>query len=90
MGFRFSVFGIAELAKIQPSFDRFFSTPIKSGLTFGIAIKNENLIFDVIQIQYGFYPSTSSLDQRGIILSSIIPFNFQRLDISRPRIINYE
>ena len=90
MGFRFSVFGIAELAKIQQSFDRFFRTPIKSGLTFGIAIKNESLIFDVIQIQYGFYPSTSNLDQRGVVLSSIIPFNFQRLDISRPRIINYE
>lgn len=90
MGFRFSVFGIAELAKIQPSFDDFFNTPIQSGLTCGIAIKNESLIFDVIQIQYGLYPSTSNLDQRGIVISSIIPFNFQRLDISRPRIVNYE
>jgi hypothetical protein len=89
-GFRFSVFMLAELAKIQPSFEDFFNTPIQSGLTGGLAIKNENLIFDVIQIQYGFYPSTSNLSQRGIVLSSIVPFNFQRLDISRPRIVRYE
>jgi hypothetical protein len=90
MGFRFSVFALAELAKIQPSFDDFFQTAIQSGLTAGIAIKNENLIFDVIQIQYGLYPSTSSLSQRGLVLTSILPFNFQRLDISRPRIVRYE
>lgn len=89
-GFRFSVFALAELAKIQPSFDKFFQTPIQSGITGGLAIKNENLIFDVIQIQYGFYPSTSNLVQRGIVISSIVPFNFQRLDISRPRIVRYE
>jgi hypothetical protein len=89
-GFRFSVFVLGELAKIQPSFNDFFQTPVQSGLTGGVAIKNENLIFDVIQIQYGLYPSTSNLAQRGIVLSSIVPFNFQRLDISRPRIVRYE
>lgn len=89
-GFRFSVFVLAEMAKIQPSFNHFFQTPVKSGLTGGLAIKNENLIFGVIQIQYGFYPSTSNLDQRGIVVSSILPFNFQKLDISRPRIVRYE
>lgn len=90
MGFRFSVFGLIEAAKIQPSFNNFFQTPLMTGFTAGIAIKNENLIFDVLQIQYGYYPSTSSLSQRGIVLSSIVPFNFQKLDISRPRIVRYE
>ena len=89
-GFRFSVFALAELAKIQPSFNDFFETPIQSGLTGGLAIKNENLIFGVIQIQYGFYPSTSNLLQRGVVITSIVPFNFQSLDISRPRIVRYE
>lgn len=89
-GFRFSIFALGELAKIQPDFQDFFQTPIRSGVTMGLAIKNESLIFDVIQIQYGYYPSSQSLDRRGIVISSIIPFNFQRLDISRPRLVRYE
>jgi hypothetical protein len=89
-GFRFSIFGLFELAKIQPSFNNFFETPLKSGFSMGVAIKNENLIFDVIQLQYGFYPSTSSLMDRGFVISSIIPFRFQSLDISKPNTVSYE
>lgn len=89
-GFRFSIFGLIELAKIQPSFNNFFETPLKSGVSMGVAIKNENLIFNLIQIQYGFYPSTSNFMDRGFVISSIIPFRFQSLDISRPKTVIYE
>lgn len=89
-GFRFSVFSLIEIAKIQPNFSNFFETPLKTGFSLGLAIKNENLIFDVIQIQYGLFPSTSNLQDKGFVISSIIPFRFQNLDISKPNIVNYE
>jgi len=90
LGFRFSVLGVFEIAKIQSSLGNFFGTPLKSGFSMGLALKNENLIFDVIQIQYGYYPSTSNITQRGLVISSIIPFRFQSLDISKPNTVAYE
>lgn len=90
LGFRCSLFGLIEVAKIQSSLSNFFETPLLSGFTMGLAIKNENLIFDVIQFQYGYYPSTINVNSHGFSISSIIPFNFQKLDISRPRTIQYE
>lgn len=89
-GFRFSIFGLVELAKINFDFSTTLNTPLRSGATMGIALKNENLIFDVLQFQYGFYPSTSSLSQRGFSITSIVPFRFQSMDISKPNVIAYE
>lgn len=89
LGFRFSIFGILELAKMNKSNEKYFDTPLNSGFSMGIAIKNENLIFDVIQIQYGFYPSTQNLNNRGFLISSIIPFSFQSLDISKPNVVEF-
>lgn len=88
LGFRFSIFGLAEIAKMNKVEESYFSTPLNSGISLGVAIKNENLIFDVIQIQYGFYQSTNTaLSNQGIKISSILPFSFQSLDISKPNTV---
>lgn len=89
-GFRVSSFAVIELAKIHYDVASFTETPLRSGASFGFALKNENLIFDVLQFQYGFFPSTSDLTQKGFLITSIIPFRFQNLDISKPNIIAYE
>jgi hypothetical protein len=67
-----------------------FESKQYSGATLGIAFRNENMIFNMVQIQYGFYPSTSNLNQRGIVISSVIPFRFQSLDISKPETVQYQ
>jgi hypothetical protein len=67
-----------------------YEGPVYSGASFGFAFRNENMVFDLIQIQYGFYPSTTGqFIQKGIVISSVIPFRFQGLDISRPQKVIY-
>jgi hypothetical protein len=89
-GFRFSIFGLLELAKINNDVNSFFHTPLRSGATIGLAVKNENLIFDMLQFQYGRYPSTSNLNQSGFLITTILPFRFQNMDISKPNQVVYE
>jgi hypothetical protein len=89
-GFRFSIFGLLELAKINNDVNSFFQTPLRSGATIGLAVKNENLIFDMLQFQYGRYPSTSNLNQSGFLITTILPFRFQNMDISKPNQVVYE
>jgi len=90
LGFRSYIFTLFEIAQMVKAQQGLFDSPINTGVTMGIALKNENLIFDVIQIQYGFYQSTSDLyTNKGILITSIIPFKFQGLDISKPNILEY-
>jgi len=90
LGFRFYVFTLFEIAQMVKARQVLFDSPINTGVTMGVAFKNENMIFDVIQIQYGYYQSTSDLyTNKGILITSIIPFKFQGLDISKPNVLEY-
>jgi hypothetical protein len=90
IGFRTYLFTLFELANMKSQNQSIFESKQYSGATLGIAFRNENMIFNMVQIQYGFYPSTSNLNQRGIVISSVIPFRFQSLDISKPETVQYQ
>ena len=90
IGFRSYFFSLFELARMRQNNKTIFESPLYSGASFGFAFRNENMVFDLIQIQYGFYPSTTGqFIQKGIVISSVIPFRFQGLDISRPQKVVY-
>ena len=90
IGFRSYFFSLFELARMRQNNKTIFESPLYSGASFGFAFRNENMVFDLIQIQYGFYPSTTGqFIQKGIVISSVIPFRFQGLDISRPQKVIY-
>jgi hypothetical protein len=90
IGFRTYVFTLFEIANMKNQNQTIFDSKLYSGATFGVAFRNENMIFNMLQIQYGFYPSTSNFDQKGIVISSVIPFRFQSLDISKPETVQYQ
>lgn len=90
IGFRAYIFTLFELANMKGQNQSIFESKQYSGATLGIALKNENMIFNMIQVQYGFYPSTANAYQRGIVISSVIPFRFQSLDISNPETVQYQ
>jgi hypothetical protein len=90
IGFRTYVFTLFEIANMKNQNQTIFGSKLYSGATFGVAFRNENMIFNMLQIQYGFYPSTSNFDQKGIVISSVIPFRFQSLDISKPETVQYQ
>jgi hypothetical protein len=90
IGFRTYLFTLFEIANMKNQNQSIFESKLYSGATFGIAFRNENMIFNMLQIQYGFYPSTSNFDQKGIVISSVIPFRFQSLDISKPETVQYQ
>ena len=90
IGFRTYIFTLFEIANMKAENQTIFASKLYTGATFGIAFRNENMIFNMLQIQYGLYPSTSNANQRGIVISSVIPFRFQSLDISKPEPIQYQ
>jgi hypothetical protein len=90
IGFRTYFFSLFEIARMRQNNKSIYEGPVYSGASFGFAFRNENMVFDLIQIQYGFYPSTTGqFIQKGIVISSVIPFRFQGLDISRPQKVIY-
>jgi len=90
IGFRTYFFTLFEIANMKNQNQTIFDSKLYSGATLGVAFRNENMIFNMLQIQYGFYPSSSNLNQRGIVISSVIPFRFQSLDISKPETVQYQ
>lgn len=90
IGFRTYLFTLFEIANMKDQNQTIFDSKLYSGATLGVALRNENMIFNMVQIQYGFYPSTSNVNQRGIVISSVIPFRFQSLDISKPETVQYQ
>ena len=57
IGFRFAVFGFADLGLLAGTHEVINSGVVLSGLGFGFRIRNDNLIFNTLQVRIGFYPS---------------------------------
>ncbi len=55
-GFRFAVFGFADLGITGPENKYLFHNRLYSGIGFGTRIRNERLVFPTLQLRFSFYP----------------------------------
>ncbi|MEA1885601.1 MAG: hypothetical protein U9N72_00105 [Bacteroidota bacterium] len=55
-GFRFALFGFADVVLLARDKNFYEYDNIVSGLGIGLRIRNENLIFNTFQIRFGIYP----------------------------------
>ena len=58
-GFRFAFYGFVDLGFIGPESRIIFDNPVQSGFGLGMRIRNENLVFNTLQVRLGYYPDLS-------------------------------
>jgi hypothetical protein len=69
-GFRFAVFGFADLGFLFGTNDFVGSGDLLSAIGLGIRIRNDNLVLNTLQIRLGFYPNLPRYsDTRHLIIS---------------------
>jgi len=69
-GFRFAVFGFADLGFLFGTNDYVGSGDLLSAIGLGIRIRNDNLVLNTLQIRLGFYPNLPRYsDTRHLIIS---------------------
>ncbi len=69
-GFRFAVFGFADLGFLFGTNDYVGSGDLLSAIGLGIRIRNDNLVLNTLQIRLGFYPNLPRYsNDRHLIIS---------------------
>jgi len=68
MGFRFVFFGYASFGVIGSSDETIFDNYLYSAYGLGIRIKNDNLVFNTLELSIGIYPN-SPADQSNILFN---------------------
>ncbi len=61
-GFRFAFFGFTDLGLIGMDTESIFKNRLHSGFGLGLRVKNERLVFETIQIRFGYYPTLRDMD----------------------------
>ncbi|MFC2098409.1 hypothetical protein ACFLSP_01555 [Bacteroidota bacterium] len=56
-GFRFVMFGFADVGMVGPEYEKWHDGQFYSGLGVGVRIRNERLVFETISIRLGYYPN---------------------------------
>jgi outer membrane protein assembly factor BamA len=62
-GFRFAFFAYASVGSLMPDRQSLFDSNIYSGFGIGVRIRNENLVFNALEIRLSFYPNTPADQQ---------------------------
>jgi hypothetical protein len=90
-GFRFVMFGFADIGIVGPEYIKWHDGSFFSGLGLGVRIKNERLVFETISIRLGYYPNHPEksfplfLDVYGE--ERLNPDNFY---VTKPEVIGFE
>jgi hypothetical protein len=56
-GFRFAFFGFADLSLLSGTNVKIGNSSIVSGIGLGVRIRNDNLVFNTLQVRLGFFPN---------------------------------
>ncbi len=90
LGFRFAVYAFADLAIVNDTREKLFDNTLYQGYGLGVRIRNDNLAFKTIQIQFVFYPNPAPGDPAvGIDVSGRAPFRIPDLRIEKPLPLEY-
>jgi hypothetical protein len=90
-GFRFAVFGFADLGWIGASNKLIFNYPLYSGFGIGFRFRNEHLVFKTFQIRLAYYPWLPQQAQGDFFsVSEDSKFNPGTFNVRSPEIVNFQ
>lgn len=88
LGFRLGFFVFADLGWLAGKDEAIFNQKLQQGYGFGVRIRNEHLIFQTIQVTFGFYPNGP--DKRFYVFTRDgISYQFNQFQFSRPAIVTF-
>ena len=91
LGFRFATFGFLDIGLIGSEKISIVKQQMYSGIGIGIRIKNENLIFNTVQLRFAFYPLEPERSNRfSIDVSDVPSVNFSDFKVKQPHVITFE
>lgn len=88
LGFQFAPFPHADLSLVTGPKEPYYKSQLYSGLGGGIRARNENLVFETIELRFYYYPIAPD-GMRGfkVILNSNIRFRYVSNLISAPDVV---
>lgn len=91
-GFRFALIAFADLGLLAPPGKRLVQSTLFQGYGLGLRLRNENLIFQTIQVKVGFYPNANlyqAQELRFFERSSLF-YRFNNLFVGKPGEVGFE
>lgn len=90
-GFRFAIFGFADLGWIGYAKKNIFDNPLYSGFGLGFRLRNEKLVFKTFQIRLAYYPWLPHQAQGDFFsISEESKFNPGNFSVKSPEIVSFQ
>lgn len=86
-GFKFAPFAFADVAALTPEKEGFSKTGFYYGLGGGVRMRNENLIFNTIELRCAYFPRKINEEAFKITISANIRFRYNNTYVKAPDII---
>jgi hypothetical protein len=90
-GFKFAFFGFADMSFLAGTHQLISNGTILSGLGIGIRLRNENLVFNTLQVRIGYYPNPPAYsDINALTLSGEQPLRPSNFEPGPPAVYKYQ
>jgi hypothetical protein len=89
LGFKLAIITFADLGLISADNTGLLKSKLFQGYGVGIRIKNEHLIFPVLQFMLGYYPNTSG-SQMNLFYQGNMFYKFNQSQFSIPSVVTVE
>ncbi|MHA4811257.1 hypothetical protein ACX0G9_24355 [Flavitalea flava] len=88
LGFKFAPFAFADLSLLTPEKGQFSKSALYHGLGAGIRTRNENLVFQTIEMRFAYFPrKTDQNSSFKIMISTGLQFRYNNTYIKAPDIV---
>ncbi|MFO8235635.1 MAG: hypothetical protein R6U04_09555 [Bacteroidales bacterium] len=88
-GFRFAFYAFMDVGFISAANDFIFDNPVQNGFGIGMRVRNENLVFNTLQVRLGYYPNLSVNNNLLFRISGEKTFRPYEYTPSMPEMVEY-
>lgn len=89
LGFKFAPFAFADVTALTPENETFSKTGFYYGLGGGVRMRNENLIFNTVELRCAYFPRKINEEAFKITISANIGFRYNNNYVKAPDIIQF-
>ncbi|MBN2813196.1 MAG: hypothetical protein JXQ80_03905 [Bacteroidales bacterium] len=91
LGFRFAFFGGIDLALVAGENDRIEESDLYSGVSVGVRVRNDQLVFDTFVLRLGIYPGKpGDANASNLIIDGIPKERFNGLFPQKPTLVPFQ
>jgi hypothetical protein len=89
LGFKFAPFVFGDLSLLTPQNESINKSNLFSGLGAGIRARNENLVFNTIELRLVYFPLTTyqNIHSFKIVFTTGLQFRFNNVYVRQPDVV---